>query len=143
MKHPTLLPFLVASLACATHATPPAQHASAETPPAVRGPAAGWPPLPANCVSGRPATPADLMGGCALFSAQTMGTGEVRALSITVPQYAYCDVDSGKVAGIVVQAEEAQGMEVVGFRPLGGGKPSITLLRGCRLLGQAPAEPPR
>jgi hypothetical protein len=46
------------------------------------------------------------------------------------------------MAGVIVQAETAQGMEVVGFRPLAGTKAYVTLLSSCELLGQSPAAGP-
>jgi hypothetical protein len=59
-------------------------------------------------------------------------------LPVIVPQYAYCVCQGTQQPGIIVQAEEAFGMPVVGFRPLASGKSVVAELRGCRLLGQTP-----
>ena len=128
--------FGFAGLGCAT-APPPAD------PPAVAPPApppsqhptnTAWPPLPSAYLSGRTATPEDVQAGRAVFAAQAEGLEAARALQIVVPQYAFCS------PGIVVQAEHAQGTDVVGFRPLSGPKAYVTLLSGCNLLGQTPPQ---
>ena len=96
-----------------------------------------WPPLPTDFVSGRPARPEDVAAGRAVFAGQTQPSGGIRALQMEVPQYAYCEFNGTTFAGVIVQAENAQGMDIVGFRPYSR-EPFITLLRDCRLLGQTP-----
>jgi hypothetical protein len=110
--------------------------------PAGAGGGSSWPALPSQFVSGRPATPADVGEGRAVFAAQPDAQVSVQPLHIQVPQYAYCAPDGIRMAGVIVQAETAQRMEVVGFRPLAGTKAYVTLLSSCELLGQSPAAGP-
>jgi hypothetical protein len=93
--------------------------------------------LPAEFVSGRQATAEDVKAGRAVFANPADGTVDAEALPLEVPQYAYCAPDGELTPGVIVQAERARGMEVVGFRPLSGEKPTATLLSSCQLLGQS------
>jgi len=130
-----LLP-LVLGIGCAAGASS-GKHPAAVGPGPQQAAAVAWPPLPAAFVSGRPATPEDVLAGRAVFATQAGGTVEASALPLDIPQYAYCAPDGALTPGIIVQAERARGMEVVGFRPLSGAPPAVTLLTSCQLLGQA------
>jgi hypothetical protein len=81
-----------------------------------------------------------VQAGRAVFAAEASGLEAARALQIVVPQYAFCSPEGAPIPGIVVQAEHAQGTDVVGFRPLSGPKAYVTLLSGCNLLGQTPPQ---
>ena len=48
-----------------------------------------------------------------------------------------CSPKGSPIAGMVVQAERAQGMEMAGFKSLAG-EDYVTLLKECRLLGSNP-----
>jgi hypothetical protein len=136
----TLVALLAASCA-STPTPPPADPAPAPAAPSSPPPyTSAWPALPgaSGFVSGHPATPEDVQAGRAVFAAQTGSSGDVHALPIVIPQYAFCAPDGAPIPGIVVQAEHTQGTDVVGFRPLAGAKPYVTLLSGCNLLGQVP-----
>ena len=99
-------------------------------------PATDWPELPTEgFISGRVATPDDVVAGRALFS--TGGAPGAKPIAIAIPQYALYRNETGElVAGIVLQAEEAQGMRVAGFRPIDGGSAVIALVDDLELLGQ-------
>jgi hypothetical protein len=58
-----------------------------------------------------------------------------------VSGHATCVAEGRTQPGVVVQAENAYGMDVVGFRPLSGGKGLVAQLQTRKLLGQIP--PPR
>jgi hypothetical protein len=98
-----------------------------------------WPPLPAKAfISGRAANEQDIKDGNAIFVAKIGGTIIGKPLPVTVPQYAYWTDGSGeKVPVIIVQAEEAIGMQLFGFRDASGADyaatgPEIELL-GTRI----------
>lgn len=82
-----------------------------------------WPVLPTEgFLTGRVATQDDVNAGLAVFA--TEGADSVRApLSITVPQYAYHrDQESRQlIPVIIVQAERAGPLEMIGYRTLTGG----------------------
>lgn len=95
-----------------------------------------WPDLPDNFVKGHLATAEDVASGRAEFSVQASQPGTARVIPIPIPQYAICAVDHAEVPGVVVQAESAQGMDIVGFRPLVEPAPHVLLMSECRMLGQ-------
>jgi hypothetical protein len=72
------------------------------------------------CLAGRPATQADVAAGRAVFS--TSG-GESRPIDLGLPRCAlHSDQATGKKTPvIIIQAEEAKGLKIVGYRLLGGG----------------------
>jgi hypothetical protein len=122
---------------CATGAAP-----TTDPPVSTLSRPTSWPPLPTKYVIGRAATVQDVRTGHAVFAAQTTDMPPPVALQIGVPQYAYCRVDGKEAPGILVQAERAGGMDVVGFRPLAGTKAYVAPLGDCRLLGPRPSAPP-
>ncbi len=102
-----------------------------------------WPDLPRACfVSGRPATVADVKAGCAVFVATSNGKPVGKPLDIEIPQYAiHTDRKTGKKSRvIVIQAEEAEGMKVVGYKIVGTRRKVVDMLDSLVLLG---AEKPR
>jgi hypothetical protein len=97
-----------------------------------------WPDLPQTCfVSGRPATVADVKAGCAVFVATSNGKPVGKPLDIEIPQYAmHTDKKTGKKTRvIVIQAEEAQGMKLVGYRIAGSRRKVVDVLDSLQLLG--------
>ena len=93
-----------------------------------------WPELPASgFIEGRVATKADVESGQAIFSMDGQSVGSVK---IEIPQYAMWKDDQGEEHPvIVVQAEKApNGMQIVGFKTLGGQDMAATLPE-LRLLG--------
>jgi hypothetical protein len=98
-----------------------------------------WPPLPKQeFVAGRAAARADIVAGRAAFVAESGGVAVGKPLKITVPQYAYHKEEGGKrTPVIIIQAEEAQGLKLVGVR-LANGKSVILPLHSVQLLGKTP-----
>lgn len=95
-----------------------------------------WPDLPKTCfVKGRPATEDDLTKGCAAFVIKVQG--KVSPLDIEIPQYAiHVEDGTGKETRvIIIQAEEGQGIQTVGFIIVGTSSMGASLLREVRLLG--------
>jgi hypothetical protein len=94
-----------------------------------------WPTLPTKgFISGRPATEQDVKDGNAIFVAKIVGAVVGKPISLAIPQFAYwADSEGKKVPVVVVQAEEANGMRLFGFRDAAGGDhvatgPEIELL---------------
>jgi len=81
-----------------------------------------WPALPdAGFISGRPATERDVTDGNAIFVAKSHESYIGVPLKIVIPQYAYHIGEGGKkIRVIIVQAEEANGIKLVGYRDFGG-----------------------
>lgn len=97
-----------------------------------------WPDLPKACfVKGRPATEDDLTKGCAAFVIKIQGKVPSRPLNIAIPQYAiHVEDGTGKEGPvIIIQAEEGQGIQTVGFMIVGTSSMGASLLREVRLLG--------
>ncbi len=96
-------------------------------------PNVAWPPLPkTGFIAGRAATEADVQAGNAAFAA---GGQPVR---IPVPQYAFHVDDKGsRTPGIIIQAEEAGGVRMLGMRELKG-EVIVGLYQEFELLGTAP-----
>lgn len=97
-----------------------------------------WPDLPKTCyVSGRAATVADVKAGCAVFVASSNGKLIGKPLDIEIPQYAiHTDKKTGrKTRVIIIQAESAQGMKLVGYRAIGSKRKAVDSLGSLRLLG--------
>lgn len=97
-----------------------------------------WPDLPRTCyVSGRAATVADVKAGCAVFVASSNGKLIGKPLNIEIPQYAiHVDKKTGKKTRvIVIQAETAQGLKLVGYKDVGSRKRVVDSLGSLRLLG--------
>src|SRR5258706_13114051 len=98
----------------------------------------GWPPLPKQgFISGRTATRADVVAGNAAFVPEVGGVSAGRPLAIMIPQYAYYKEGSKKTPVMIIQAEEIQGMQLLGAR-LANGKHVIGLLENFELLGKTP-----
>lgn len=97
-----------------------------------------WPPLPQQgFIAGRTATRADVAAGRAVFSAESGGVSAGKPLKIAIPQYAYHKEGGKRTPVIVVQAEEAQGLQLVGVR-LANGKSLVLPLKSVQLLGKTP-----
>jgi hypothetical protein len=97
-----------------------------------------WPDLPKTCfVKGRPATAADVRLHCAVFVPMSEGRAIGKPLPIAIPQYAYhLNKKTGhKTPVIVVQAESAMGMKMVGMRIVGTKQSMVDTLDSLQLLG--------
>ena len=70
---------------------------------------------------------------------QTGGLSVGKPLKIAIPQYAYYREGGKRTPAIVVQAEEAQGIKMVGAR-LADGKGVVDLLENFQLLGKVPPK---
>lgn len=81
-----------------------------------------WPTLPnTGFISGRSATLDDIADGNAIFVAKLGDVPSGVPLKIVIPQYAYLIAESGKKTPvIVVQAEEANGVTMIGVRDFEG-----------------------
>ena len=101
--------------------------------------AEGWPALPvAGFLSGRPATDKDVHDGNAIFVLKSDNIIIGKSLPIAIPQYAYLTENGGPMEPvIVVQAEEANGIKLFGYRDRGG-KEGVAAETDLRLLGQRP-----
>ena len=77
-----------------------------------------WPDLPSSgFISGRYATPEDVENGDAAFSAVSDGVPKGTPIAIEIPQFAYhIDETGAKTPVIVIQAESAGGLDIVGAR---------------------------
>jgi hypothetical protein len=97
-----------------------------------------WPPLPKEgFVAGRAATQADVVAGRAVFVPESGGVSVGKPLRITIPQYAYYREGKNKTPAIVIQAEEALGLQLVGAR-LADGRKIVGPLPNFELLGKVP-----
>ena len=99
-----------------------------------------WPPLPTTgFLSGRPASKQDVSEGNAVFVAEREGAVIGVALTIDIPQYAvHVDQDSGvRTRVILIQAERAEGIEMIGYRTLAG-EHGVATLAEFELLGKTP-----
>jgi hypothetical protein len=87
-----------------------------------------WPALPSKgFISGRVANFQDAKDGNAIFVTEDHGKTIGKPIFITIPQYAYWTDGSGKkVPVIVVQAEEAKGIRIIGFRDANGASHAAT-----------------
>jgi hypothetical protein len=84
-----------------------------------------WPPLPSKgFVTGRPAHVSDVKNGDAVFVAAVKDVVIGKPLPISIPQYALLHNNHERV--IVVQAEEANGMKLIGVRGLDGKEAVVT-----------------
>jgi hypothetical protein len=92
---------------------------------------------------GRTATDADQQAGNAVFVAQVGAAVVGQPIDIVIPQYAFhVDVTTGaRTPVIVLQAERAQGLDIVGYRIIATGEQVIGTLQELELLG--PKAPPR
>lgn len=102
-----------------------------------------WPNLAdIGHVKGRAATEDDVRQGKAAFVIKVAGIPAGTPLNIQIPQYAV-HVEEGtakETPVVVIQAEENQGVQAVGYVVVGEGAIGASLLRELRLLG---TEPPR
>jgi hypothetical protein len=97
-----------------------------------------WPPLPSKFVAGRTATEEDVKAGRAFFVAAVRNGPPSEPLAMEVPQYARCEVEGRKFRAIVIQAERAAEIEMLGLRDIDAGKNTISVRSSCELLGQSP-----
>jgi hypothetical protein len=80
-----------------------------------------WPALPKQgFISGRTATRSDVAAGNAVFVPEIGGVSAGRPLIIVIPQYAYYKEANKRTPAIIVQAEEVQGMKMLGARLANG-----------------------
>ena len=89
-----------------------------------------WPALPTSgFISGRAATATDVAAGNAVFVAKVDGTVIGKPLEIVVPQYALLSVDGEEtpIPVVIVQAEHAVGMDLIGYRRVDGSEGVATL----------------
>jgi hypothetical protein len=100
--------------------------------------------LPADgFVSGRPATKEDVAAGRAAVAAY-YSEGEVAATPISnaVPQYAFHVDEAGKrTPGIIIQAEQAGSLRMIGFKPLSGNELLVATEKEFEFLGADLARP--
>ncbi|MFZ1989346.1 MAG: hypothetical protein WAW96_06185, partial [Alphaproteobacteria bacterium] len=84
--------------------------------------ASAWPPLPrSGFISGRAATAEDVGAGNAVFVAAVGGVVIGKPLTISIPQYVYfTDKQGNRIPAILVQAEEARGIQMCGVRDFSG-----------------------
>jgi hypothetical protein len=125
---------LLAAMGCGATAPPRRATTPAPTPSGL----VAWPPLPAAFITGRSATQEDVAQGKAVFATRA---GNSIPLPIAIPQYAFCELDGTRVPGLVVQAEQSQGLAVAGFRPLSGAPACIVPMDTCKMLGQTAPDP--
>lgn len=100
-----------------------------------------WPALPVKgFISGRPATEQDVANGNAIFVAKVGNAVIGKPISVTIPQFAYWrDAAGKKVPVVIVQAEEASGMRLFGFRDAAG-KDHVATEPELDLLGTTPSK---
>ena len=97
-----------------------------------------WPALPKQgFISGRTATRADVAAGNAAFVPEVGGVSVGQPLAIVIPQYAYYKNQMNRTPVIIIQAENVQGMNMLGAR-LANGKHVVGLLENFELLGTTP-----
>jgi hypothetical protein len=104
-----------------------------------------WPDLSAiGFVSGRAATDADVQAGNAAFVLKEGGVPAGIPLDLPVPQYAiHVDAETGwQTAGVVIQAEEAGSLSIVGMLVLRDGSHLVGRLGEFTLLGIVKPETP-
>ena len=105
-----------------------------------------WPDLASiPSVSGRAATKDDVAAGRAAFFPEKNGKSIGTPMRISVPQYAYHIDAASKTrrACVVIQAEEANGLKVLGCRFVEDNSILACLLNEFELLGtKRPASPP-
>lgn len=98
-----------------------------------------WPDLNSyGYVAGRAADEQDVMAGNAAFLLRSGDKSLSTPMDIAVPQYALHIDDSSQTEtpGIIIQAEEANGQQLVGFVPFHTEVPITTSLQEFKLLGQ-------
>lgn len=127
---------LIATMACGESESKPGAMATA-------GAQIAWPPLPTTgFVCGRAATGADIDAGNAVFAVEVGGQIVGVAIDIEIPQYAIHVDEAAQVRTrvIVIQAERAEGLEIVGYRTLAGEFGAATLAEFELLGREKPAE---
>ena len=99
-----------------------------------------WPPLPTDgFVSGRPATKEDVAAGHAAVSAYSDGHLAATPIPNAVPQYAFHVNEVGKrTPGIIIQAEQAGSLRIIGFKPLSGNELMVATEKEFEFLGTNP-----
>ena len=135
---------LLALVSLASCSRYPSATAATPTPTIASEQAHAWPSLPTSgFISGRLATTEDVAAGNAAFAMQTDGDAAPRPSRIVVPQYAfYRQADGRRVPGIVIQAEELKGVNILGFRPFGSDKLRASPDSSFELLGTSPPSGP-
>ncbi|MEH6420082.1 hypothetical protein [Pseudomonas sp. CGJS7] len=97
-----------------------------------------WPPLPASgFITGRAATQADVRSGQAAFALAQGPVPVSTPLPLKIPQYAYLDDEGKRVPVILIQAEQARDMQVVGLL-MADGTTMLAFRNQLVLLGTRP-----
>ena len=99
-----------------------------------------WPDLSTiKYVSQRSATEADINEGAAVFLLQSEGINIGSPMNLDIPQYAiHTDGETGEETNVVViQAEEANGQQVIGALIIGSNEFMAGLANEFKLLGKA------
>ncbi len=97
-----------------------------------------WPPLPKNeFMVGRAATKADVEAGRAVFVAAQGDALIGKPIAIEIPQYAWHKDGEKRTPVVIIQAEEANGQQIVGAVQ-GNGKFLAATLAEFELLGRNP-----
>ena len=103
-----------------------------------------WPDLPKDLLGNRAGTPDDVTAGRAVFVLRDEDEKLIGVpLPLDLPQDAYfVDVESGeKTPGIVIQAEEANGQQIMGMVGFDG-VPVAGMVTDFELLGSVPPGAP-
>jgi hypothetical protein len=101
--------------------------------------AADWPSLPTKgFITGRPAEQSDVMNGDAIFVAAVKNVVIGKPIPIQIPQYALRRDTHERV--FVVQAEDANGIKLVGVRSIDG-KEAVVKDTDLDLLGTQKSSP--
>lgn len=99
-----------------------------------------WPDLSSiKYVSQRSATEADVNEGAAVFLLQSEGINIGSPMNLEIPQYAiHTDGESGVKSNVVIiQAEEANGQQVIGALIVGSNEFMAGLVNEFKLLGKS------
>lgn len=99
-----------------------------------------WPDLSnIKYVSQRSATEADINEGAAVFLLQSEGINIGSPMNLDIPQYAiHTDGETGEQSNVVIiQAEEANGQQVIGALIVGSNEFMAGLVNEFKLLGKA------
>jgi len=139
-----VLPFCAALSSCGSSpGSAPVETAPAGAPDTAA--TISWPPLPdSGFVTGRAATQADVQSGNAVFATDREGKVIGTPRAIDIPHYAfYLRKESAeRMPVIVVQAERASGIEMIGYLDIATGSYGAGMRAEFELLGMSPPEAP-
>jgi hypothetical protein len=100
--------------------------------------AATWPSLSDfHCIKGRAANREDINKGNALFVLEQDGVSIGHAVPLALPQYAYYlnGPGRGKIPCVIIQAEELNGVQILGCRANGSNAEVVDVSVNFQLLG--------